>query len=227
MLAVGPPRRRKDDTAQPRAHRGPRRGHTRDYRWRLACEFLERPPWERPKEFLVHFVEWWGRGRFSGQQQCPRSTISRSRASPSKHCAEHAQARSTTSESTANSSRTNSVTHSTSAKTCTPKPGSRDSKKPSRNSTNHSTLIACWLFLAPVLSAVQIPLQADVRSETSAVERPFLIRERPPELFGGLLAFIVSLGFMHPIAPPQQGSPSRRNCSGAPRQRKIREKSTE
>ena len=31
--------------------------------------FLERPPWEPIKEFIANFVEWWGRGQFSGQQQ--------------------------------------------------------------------------------------------------------------------------------------------------------------
>ena len=31
--------------------------------------FLEIPPWEQPKEFIANFVEWWGRGQFSGQQQ--------------------------------------------------------------------------------------------------------------------------------------------------------------
>jgi energy-coupling factor transporter ATP-binding protein EcfA2 len=31
--------------------------------------FLEIPPWEKEKEFVANFVEWWGRGQFSGQQQ--------------------------------------------------------------------------------------------------------------------------------------------------------------
>jgi len=31
--------------------------------------FVERPPWEQEKEFVANFVEWWGRGQYSGQQQ--------------------------------------------------------------------------------------------------------------------------------------------------------------